>query len=492
MSFFSSQKNQDDQAKLAAISRSQAVIEFSPEGTILDANENFLKVMGYQIDEIRGKHHRMFVDPVDVAKPAYQDFWANLRAGKFQSAEYKRLGKGGKEVWIQASYNPLFDKNGKVYKVIKFASDTTDAKLRNADFEGQLAAISKSQAVIEFKPDGTVIKANENFLNTLGYSLNEIVGQHHRMFCDTTYTRSSDYARFWDDLRAGKYQADVFRRLGKGNKEVWIQASYNPIYDPSGRLVKIVKFATDITEQVKKRQIGEVVDSKFTTMVGALGEVTHQTATAASAATQTAANVQTVASGAEELSSSIQEISSSVVRTKQSVEQAIKEVEAADRNTTKLSDGARSMTSIIDFIQDIASNINLLALNATIESARAGEAGKGFAVVASEVKNLASQVAQATEKISTEIAGMQTVSSDVIKALSSIRNAVTGVEESVTGVAGAVEEQTAVTNEISSNMQMTASAVKDIELSLQNIKAAAEQVALDSDELHGQVKNALS
>lgn len=364
--------------------------------------------------------------------------------------------------------------------------------MRNADFEGQLNAIGKSQAVIEFNPDGTVIKANDNFLSVLGYTLAEIAGQHHSMFCDPTYVKSPEYKKFWDDLRSGKYQADIFRRLGKGGKEVWIQASYNPIYDPCGRLVKVVKYATDITEQVQKRQIGEVVDQKFATMVGALGDVTHQTATAASAATQTAASVQTVAAGAEELSSSIQEISSSITRTKSAVEEAIGEVSAADKNTARLAEGASSMTGIIEFIQDIASNINLLALNATIESARAGEAGKGFAVVASEVKNLASQVAQATEKISKEIEGMQNVSTDVVRALSSIRGAVSGVEQSVAGVAGAVEEQTAVTNEISSNMQMTASAVKDIENSLQAIKGAAEKVVSNSTELHGQIKQALS
>ncbi len=375
-SLFARQK--DDKAKVEALSKSQAVIEFTPDGVILDANENFCKAVGYSLAEIKGQHHRMFVDPEEARGPAYQQLWDNLKSGRFQAAEYKRFGKGGREIWIQASYNPLFDKRGRVYKVVKFATDITEAKLRNADYEGQLAAISKSQAVIEFKPDGTVIKANENFLATLGYSASEVVGQHHRMFCDPDYVKTPEYRQLWDELRAGKYQAGVFRRLGKGGKEIWIQASYNPIYDPSGRLTKVVKYATDITEQVQKRQIGAVVDQKFSSMVGALGGVTQQTAMAATAATQTAASVQTVASAAEELSSSIQEISSSVARTKSAVGDVVREVELADKNTGKLAEGARSMTSIIEFIQDIASNINLLALNATIESARAGEAGKGL------------------------------------------------------------------------------------------------------------------
>ena len=235
------------ESKLTAISQVQAIIEFNLDGTVLDANENFLRTLGYSLDEIRGKHHSLFVDPTFAASAEYRQFWSDLAAGRPQVAEFKRLGKGGKEVWIQASYNPIFDENGKPFKVVKFAIDTTTEKLRNADFAGQLDAIGKAQAVIEFDLNGNIVNANENFLNTLGYSLPEIKGKHHSMFVETSYANSSDYRRFWEDLRAGHYQAGEFKRLGKGGKEVWIQASYNPIFDMNGKPFKVVKYASDVT-----------------------------------------------------------------------------------------------------------------------------------------------------------------------------------------------------------------------------------------------------
>ena len=234
-------------SQLDAISKVQATIEFTLDGTILDANDNFLKTLGYSLDEIRGKHHSMFVDPQFAATAEYRQFWSDLAAGRAQVAEYKRIGKGGKEVWIKASYNPIFDEQGRPTKVVKFAIDTTAEKLRNADFEGQLTAIGKAQAVIEFDLSGNIVNANDNFLNTLGYSLSEIKGKHHSMFVETSYANGSEYRRFWDDLRAGHYQAGEFKRLGKGGKEVWIQASYNPIFDMNGKPFKVVKYASDVT-----------------------------------------------------------------------------------------------------------------------------------------------------------------------------------------------------------------------------------------------------
>ena len=236
-----------DSAQLEAIHKSQAVIEFQPDGTIVNANSNFLSTVGYQLDEIQGRHHRMFVDPAYANNVEYQEFWASLSRGEFRAGEFKRFGKGGKEIWIQASYNPIFDKSGKVISVVKFAADISAEKLKWADFQGQLNAISKSQAVIEFNLDGTIRTANENFLQTLGYTLEEVQGRHHSLFVETAYANSIEYRIFWDDLRAGKYQAAEYKRLGKNNKEVWIQASYNPIFDANGRPFKVVKYATDVT-----------------------------------------------------------------------------------------------------------------------------------------------------------------------------------------------------------------------------------------------------
>jgi len=248
---FNKQKhmNADFQGQVEAIGRSQAVIEFNMDGTIINANENFLGAMGYTLDEVRGQHHKMFAEPEFAASAEYRQFWEALGRGEYQADEFKRLGKGGKEVWIQASYNPILDLNGEPYKVVKFASDITAEKLRNADFEGQVEAISKSQAVIEFNMDGTIITANGNFLGAMGYALNEVQGQHHKMFAEPEFAASPAYQQFWQALGRGEYQAGEYKRLGKGGKEVWIQASYNPILDPSGQPFKVVKYATDITAE---------------------------------------------------------------------------------------------------------------------------------------------------------------------------------------------------------------------------------------------------
>ncbi len=239
----------DYAGQVAAIRKSQAVIEFAMDGTILDANDNFLKALGYRLEEIQGQHHSMFVEPAYKQSNEYHEFWAALNRGEYQAAEYKRIGKGGKEVWIQASYNPILDPNGKPFKVVKFATDMTEQKLRNADYIGQIAAVNKSQAVIEFKMDGTVLTANDNFLRALDYTLDEIKGRHHSMFVDEAYRQSYEYKEFWAALNRGEYQAAEYKRLGKGGKEVWIQASYNPIMDLNGKPFKVVKYATDITPQ---------------------------------------------------------------------------------------------------------------------------------------------------------------------------------------------------------------------------------------------------
>ncbi len=239
----------DYAGQVAAIGKSQAVIEFNMDGTVITANDNFLKALGYTLDEVKGRHHSMFVDEAYRQSADYKEFWAKLNRGEYQTAEYKRLGKGGREVWIQASYNPILDLNGRPFKVVKYATDVTQQKLLNADYQGQLAAIKKSQAVIEFNMDGTVITANDNFLNALGYTLEEIKGRHHSMFVDEAYRQSADYKEFWAKLNRGEYQAAEYKRLGKGGKEVWIQASYNPILDLNGKPFKVVKYATDVTRE---------------------------------------------------------------------------------------------------------------------------------------------------------------------------------------------------------------------------------------------------
>lgn len=240
----------DSSRMIDAIGRSLAIIEFNLDGTVLDANENFLSILGYSLKEIIGQHHRIFVDPTEVASSAYRDFWAKLARGEFDRRQYKRITKSGKEVWIEASYNPVF-RRGKPYKVIKLATDITAQKLQAAEDAGKLDAISRAQAIIEFKPDGEILKANANFLTTLGYRLDEIQGRHHSMFCDPAYSASDDYQLFWKRLAGGEFVADEFLRLGKGGRRVHIQASYNPIFDMNGKVFKVVKFATDVSERVR-------------------------------------------------------------------------------------------------------------------------------------------------------------------------------------------------------------------------------------------------
>ncbi|WP_186647261.1 methyl-accepting chemotaxis protein [Fluviispira vulneris] len=240
------------EGQVAAINKSQGVIEFSLDGTILNANNNFLNLLGYSLADVKGRHHRIFCDPIYANSQEYRDFWAKLNRGEYDAGEYKRIGKDGKEVWIQASYNPIFDNSGKVLKVVKYATDVTFQKVLNSDFQSQLAAIGKSQGVIEFSLDGIIQTANQNFLTLLGYSLAEVKGKHHSMFCDLSYVNSPEYREFWSKLARGEFDAGEYKRIGKGGKEVWIQASYNPILDLNGKPYKVVKYASDISLQKLK------------------------------------------------------------------------------------------------------------------------------------------------------------------------------------------------------------------------------------------------
>jgi methyl-accepting chemotaxis protein len=421
-------QNLEFAAKVTAISRAQAVIEFEMDGTILTANDNFLNALGYSLAEIQGQKHSMFVEPAMRDSAAYREFWASLNRGEFQAAEYKRIGKGGREVWILATYNPILDGNGKPFKVAKFATDVTQQKLKTADLAGQIAAIGKSQAVIEFDMSGHVLTANDNFLHALSYSLGEIQGKHHSLFVQPSERDSAAYREFWASLNRGEYQAAEYKRIGKGGREVWIQASYNPILDLNGKPFKVVKYATVTTDQVIARMKSERVRGMM----------------------------ESVAAGAEELNASVREISEAMMKSKDTALSAVGKVEVADGQAQRLNLAAQAMSGIVELIGNITGQINLLALNATIESARAGEAGRGFAVVASEVKNLANQAKQATDKIAAEIGSLNGISGDVVAALNAIKQEIQNVSEYVTATAAAVEEQSTVTNEMSSSMQRAA------------------------------------
>ncbi|NTB87642.1 PAS domain-containing methyl-accepting chemotaxis protein [Agrobacterium tumefaciens] len=432
---------------LEALSKSLAIIEFGMDGKILSANDTFCRALGYRPEEIVGQHHRLFVDPIEAATPEYAEFWARLNRGEFDRSQYKRIGKGGREVWIEATYNPIM-RSGKPYKVVKFASDITAAKLKSAEDAGKLAALSRSQAVIEFQPNGDILTANENFLSALGYSSKEIEGGHHSMFCDADYVKSEEYRRFWERLRGGEFITEEFMRIGKDGRKVFIQASYNPILDTSSRVFKVVKFATDVTQRVEnvnslaaglnamssgdltadisKQFIPslECLRTDFNTTLEklrmALGKVSENARTISESSSeireasddlakrteQQAASIEETAAALEEITTTVidssrrgTEAGRLVARTKENAQQSGQIVCKAIAAMGEIERSSREITNIIGVIDEIAFQTNLLALNAGVEAARAGESGKGFAVVAQEVRELAQRSANAAKEI---------------------------------------------------------------------------------------------
>ena len=389
-------------------------------------------------------------------------------------------------MWIHASYNPIPGRGGRPAKVVKIATDVTAETLRNADHRSQIDAIGRSQAVIEFELDGTIITANANFLAAMGYSLSEIQGRHHRLFVDPADANSAAYAAFWDALRRGEFKAAEFRRIAKDGREIWIQATYNPVFDPNGRPLKIVKSATDVTAMVHRRdeveRIGRQVAAALEQIVGTVSTTDEQSAKASGGAADTASTVQAVASAVTEFDASTQEIARGMSESLAAVDRTLQESAAADAATQALTQATAQMSGIVEIIQAIASQINLLALNATIEAARAGEAGKGFSVVANEVKGLANQVASATTQISDVIGSVQTVSGDVVERLQAINAGIASVRDSVTTIAGAAEEQAATSHDITGSMQGASSAVTDVSNGLECIRASIGVAKAATDE----------
>ena len=474
--------------QIEAIGKSQAVIEFSMDGTVLTANENFLTTLGYGLDEVRGKHHRIFVDPAERESAGYREFWAKLGRGEYQAAEYKRIGKGGREIWIQASYNPILDLSGKPFKVVKYATDVTTQKTDYANFSGQIEAIGKSQAVIEFSMDGTILSANQNFLATLGYSIDEVRGKHHRMFVEAGERESAEYREFWANLRRGEFQSAEYKRIGKGGREVWIQASYNPIRDLNGKPFKVVKYATDVTRQAKTRiGIGEIVTSLSAAandltdlsqvMSSNAEETVAQANAVSSAAAEVSRGIQTVSQGTSEMESTIREISKGAQSSARVAKRAVETSAQTNATMQKLGESTEEIGKVIKVITTIAQQTNLLALNATIEAARAGAAGKGFAVVASEVKELAKETASATEEISKKIEAIQADTRRAMGAIGEIATIINEISDLSATIAGAVEEQTATTKETSRNLSEAALGSTEIARNIDGVADAARSTA---------------
>jgi methyl-accepting chemotaxis protein len=538
-------KAADYEGQLKAVSKAQAVIEFSLDGKVLTANENFLRTLGYGLAEIQGQHHSLFVEPAARATSEYRVFWDKLARGEFDAGQYKRIGKGGKEVWIQASYNPILDMNGKPFKVVKYATDITADKLKAADSEGQLKAVSKAQAVIEFSLDGKVLTANENFLKTLGYSLVEIQGQHHSLFVEPASRSSSEYRMFWDKLGRGEFDAGQYKRIGKGGREVWIQASYNPIFDMNGKPFKVVKYATDITEQVRlaeqmKQTVAEASEiasasangdlSQRISMndkSGALAELSkginsllenmssvvlqvksaaEEVSRGADEISQGNANLsqrtEEQASSLEETASSMEEMTSTVkqnsdnagqasqlaVAARDQAEKGGEVVSRAVRAMSEINDSSKKIADIIGVIDEIAFQTNLLALNAAVEAARAGEQGRGFAVVASEVRSLAGRSATAAKEIKTLI---QDSVKKVDEGSTLVTQSGTTLEQIVTSVkkvADIVAEIAAASIEQSAGIEQVNKAVMQLDELTQQNAALVEEASAASQSVAEQAR----
>jgi methyl-accepting chemotaxis protein len=605
----------DVKSLTSAINRSHAVIEFSPDEKVLHANENFLRALGYGLDEIRGRRHASFVDPDNRFAEAYRQFWQGLGRGENQSGDYRWIGRDGHEVWLHASYTPLMDSRGRPLKVVVIASDITATKhiaLENAfkgvafqgasvammlvdrdfrvasvndatkrlfaenreefrtlwpDFnpeaiigtcidrfhknpthqrtlladpgrlplstdvvvgrlrmalhvtavfddyrnyignvlewadvtqarsnEGQLRAIDKAQSIIEYTTDGRIQNANENYLRMTGYTLEEIRGRHHAIFVDPVERDSEQYRTFCTRLISGDHESGHYRRFAKGGRELWLQANYYPVSDRSGRVFRVIEYATDITPS---RKIAERVRSVATIVASAATEMratsegmaanaeqtTRQAAQVSAAAKEASANVETVSAAGEELTASIGEISRQVANSAEMTQHAVDEANSTRELIRSLAEAAKKIGNVVTLINNIASQTKLLALNAAIEAARAGEAGKGFAVVASEVKNLSDQTAKATDQISSQVTAMQAATQESVNAIQGIADTVANVAQIAIAIAGAVEEQSAATREIALNVVQAAHGTSRVSASIEGVSDAALQTSAASGEL---------
>jgi methyl-accepting chemotaxis protein len=509
-----------------AIYRSRAFLTLDMAGTILEANDNFKKMFGYGTEELVGKPYSVICAAGYAASGDYQSLWERLSRGEDQDGDVKRVKKNGKEIWVRVTFDPVFNQDGKPYKIVHFLKDITGVKLRSADDANQLASINKNQAIIQYDPDGSVVTINEKFTELMGYTLDEVRGKHASMFCDSEYASSPAFKNLWARLNRGDFYSGEAKRFGKGGKEIWITAFYTPVYDLDGKLCKIVNYFTELNMKAKVDDLLQVVNAAAqgdltreitVTNQDSIGQVgeglktflsdlraniasiaqTSRTLTSSSeimwavsqqmsynadqtssqsdmvsaSAEEISANIQTVASAAEELNASIKEIAKNAADAAQVAIKAVRVTETTNANVSKLGESSAEIGNVIKVITTIAQQTNLLALNATIEAARAGEAGKGFAVVAHEVKELAKETAKATEDISRKIEAIQADTKDAVASIEEISAIIKNINEIQGSIASAVEEQAATTTEIGRNISEASTGSSEI---AQNITGVAQ------------------
>ncbi|MGJ0338543.1 methyl-accepting chemotaxis protein [Aliarcobacter cryaerophilus] len=483
-------KNKNEKILSEVINSNYAVIYFKPDGTIIKANEVFLKTMGYSLEEIVGKHHSIFCEEKFAKTQEYKDGWDVVRAGETVTAEFQRVKKDGNLIFLRASYMPIIE-NGKVVEVVKLAQDITKNRLRNLFYIGQVKAINKSNAVIEFDMNGNILNANDNFLNTLGYKKDDIVGKHHSIFCEENYKNSNEYKEFWKKLNRGEFDSGEYLRIGKNGKHVWIQASYNPILDMNGKAFRVVKYAIDITNkkntmfEVEKeiKEFSNSLNTLLTTSINMLKDAkfsNENSQNATSSSQNINSLIQDLSNKIDEMQQAIVDISLKTSKNEQIAQEATVQSKQTATAMVKLNEESQKIGETVNIISQIAFQTNILSLNAAVEAATAGEAGKGFAVVAQEVRNLASRSNDAAKNITERIALIQNLVKNSLDSIHEIDDTISDISTISKEISLSMSEQKQNSSIVSQNAKDGSRSLNEVTKNMQDVVLSTENTLIEA------------